>query len=103
MSVKCLPLPSLGVTAAVVLFRGGVARARALRFPAVWHCWRKMRRKMSESHAEAGNEMPHNKKQKLSSDENSNPDLSGDDNVRLLNVFNVFIVFNVCVCAAARD
>ncbi len=40
-----------------------------------------MRRKMSESHAEAGNEMPNNKKQKLSSDENSNPDLSGDDNV----------------------
>lgn len=44
---------------------------------------------MSESHAEAGNEMPNNKKQKLSSDENSNPDLSGDDNVGLLKV---------CVC-----
>ncbi len=43
-----------------------------------------MRRKMSESHAEAGNEMPNNKKQKLSSDENSNPDLSGDDNVGYL-------------------
>ncbi|TRY92755.1 hypothetical protein DNTS_024834 [Danionella cerebrum] len=37
----------------------------------------KMRRKMSES--PAGNEMA-NKKQKLSSDENSNPELSGDDN-----------------------
>jgi len=44
---------------------------------------------MSESHAEAGNEMPNNKKQKLSSDENSNPDLSGDDNVGVLKV---------CVC-----
>ncbi|XP_030636077.1 polycomb protein eed isoform X1 [Chanos chanos] len=38
-----------------------------------------MRGKMSESHVEAGNEMPA-KKQKLSSDENSNPDLSGDEN-----------------------
>ncbi|MGH0166823.1 UNVERIFIED_CONTAM: hypothetical protein FKN15_051048 [Acipenser sinensis] len=34
---------------------------------------------MSESRAAAGNEMPA-KKQKLSSDENSNPDLSGDEN-----------------------
>uniref|UniRef100_A0A673LSD4 Polycomb protein eed-like n=1 Tax=Sinocyclocheilus rhinocerous TaxID=307959 RepID=A0A673LSD4_9TELE len=41
---------------------------------------------MSESHAEAGNEMPNNKKQKLSSDENSNPDLSGDDNSDSLTI-----------------
>ncbi|MGH0120225.1 UNVERIFIED_CONTAM: hypothetical protein FKN15_056550 [Acipenser sinensis] len=34
---------------------------------------------MSESRAAAGNDMPA-KKQKLSSDENSNPDLSGDEN-----------------------
>ena len=37
---------------------------------------------MSESQGEAGNEMPA-KKQKLSSDENSNPDLSGDENVSM--------------------
>lgn len=35
---------------------------------------------MSEVYLQAGNEMP-SKKQKLSSDENSNPDLSGDENV----------------------
>lgn len=35
---------------------------------------------MSESPSRAGKEVPL-KKQKLSSDENSNPDLSGDDNV----------------------
>ena len=45
-----------------------------------FHPRKKMRGKMSEAHAEAGNEMPA-KKQKLSSDENSNPDLSGDENV----------------------
>ncbi|KAG1939304.1 polycomb protein eed [Pimephales promelas] len=61
-------------------------QCRTSRFPAVWHCWKKMRRKMSESHAEAGNEMPNNKKQKLSSDENSNPDLSGDDNDDAISV-----------------
>lgn len=36
---------------------------------------------MSESPSQAGKEIPA-KKQKLSSDENSNPDLSGDENVR---------------------
>lgn len=36
---------------------------------------------MSESPSQAGKEIP-TKKQKLSSDENSNPDLSGDENVR---------------------
>lgn len=42
----------------------------------------KMREKsMSESPSQAGKEIP-TKKQKLSSDENSNPDLSGDENVR---------------------
>lgn len=35
---------------------------------------------MSESPSQAGKEIPA-KKQKLSSDENSNPDLSGDENV----------------------
>lgn len=35
---------------------------------------------MSESPSQAGKEIP-TKKQKLSSDENSNPDLSGDENV----------------------
>lgn len=35
---------------------------------------------MSESPSQAGKEVP-TKKQKLSSDENSNPDLSGDENV----------------------
>lgn len=35
---------------------------------------------MSETPTEAGKEMP-TKKQKLSSDENSNPDLSADENV----------------------
>lgn len=35
---------------------------------------------MSESPSQAGKETPA-KKQKLSSDENSNPDLSGDENV----------------------
>ena len=35
---------------------------------------------MSESLSQAGKEIPA-KKQKLSSDENSNPDLSGDENV----------------------
>lgn len=35
---------------------------------------------MSESSSQAGKEIPA-KKQKLSSDENSNPDLSGDENV----------------------
>lgn len=42
------------------------------------------RRNMSErevSTAPAGTDMPAAKKQKLSSDENSNPDLSGDENV----------------------
>lgn len=42
------------------------------------------RRNMSErevSTAPAGTDMPSAKKQKLSSDENSNPDLSGDENV----------------------
>lgn len=75
-------------------------------FPAVWHCWRKMRRKMSESHAEAGNEMPNNKKQKLSSDENSNPDLSGDENVSWCRagcvshvcVFVLLHMNEVCLC-----
>lgn len=33
------------------------------------------------STAPAGTDMPAAKKQKLSSDENSNPDLSGDENV----------------------
>lgn len=42
----------------------------------------RMRGKMSEAHAEAGNDIMPAKKQKLSSDENSNPDLSGDENVR---------------------
>lgn len=37
-------------------------------------------RTMSESPSQAGKEIP-TKKQKLSSDENSNPDLSGDENV----------------------
>lgn len=37
-------------------------------------------RAMSESLSQAGKEVPA-KKQKLSSDENSNPDLSGDENV----------------------
>lgn len=37
-------------------------------------------RSMSESPSQAGKEVPA-KKQKLSSDENSNPDLSGDENV----------------------
>lgn len=55
----------------------------ASRFAAVCGCFavvllKTMRRKMSE----AGNDMPA-KKQKLSSDENSNPDLSGDENVSL--------------------
>lgn len=37
---------------------------------------------MSEREAAAaGSDMPAAKKQKLSSDENSNPDLSGDENV----------------------
>ena len=36
---------------------------------------------MSESPSQAGKETPA-KKQKLSSDENSNPDVSGDENVR---------------------
>lgn len=41
----------------------------------------KMREKsMSELPSQAGKEIPA-KKQKLSSDENSNPDLSGDENV----------------------
>lgn len=41
----------------------------------------KMREKsMSESPSQAGKEISA-KKQKLSSDENSNPDLSGDENV----------------------
>jgi polycomb protein EED len=38
------------------------------------------RENMSETSTEAGKEMP-TKKQKLSSDENSNPDLSADENV----------------------
>lgn len=44
--------------------------------------WAKMRenKNMSESPSQAGKEIPA-KKQKLSSDENSNPDLSGDENV----------------------
>lgn len=37
-------------------------------------------RAMSESPSQAGKEIP-TKKQKLSGDENSNPDLSGDENV----------------------
>lgn len=40
---------------------------------------------MSESPSQAGKEIPA-KKQKLSSDENSNPDLSGDENVSSQNV-----------------
>lgn len=36
---------------------------------------------MSESPSQAAKETPAAKKQKLSSDENSNPDLSGDENV----------------------
>lgn len=40
---------------------------------------------MSESPSQAGKEIPA-KKQKLSSDENSNPDLSGDENVRSSNL-----------------
>lgn len=39
---------------------------------------------MSESPSQAGKEVPA-KKQKLSSDENSNPDLSGDENVSRSN------------------
>lgn len=35
---------------------------------------------MTDSPSQAGKEMPA-KKQKLSSDENSNPDMSGDENV----------------------
>ena len=52
-----------------------------------------MRGKMSDAHAEAGNEMPA-KKQKLSSDENSNPDLSGDENVMAepVHVFSSSVV-----------
>lgn len=60
---------------------------------------------MSESHAEAGNEMPNNKKQKLSSDENSNPDLSGDDNVGHLCsecVECVCLCGEVCLCLSWR-
>ena len=41
---------------------------------------------MSET-SEAGKEMP-TKKQKLSSDENSNPDLSGDENVSEMNYYS---------------
>lgn len=41
---------------------------------------------MSESPSQAGKEIPA-KKQKLSSDENSNPDLSGDENVSSRPVF----------------
>lgn len=40
---------------------------------------------MSESSSQAGKEIPA-KKQKLSSDENSNPDLSGDENVSCSNL-----------------
>lgn len=40
---------------------------------------------MSESPSQAGKEIPA-KKQKLSSDENSNPDLSGDENVSLYSI-----------------
>lgn len=41
---------------------------------------------MSESPSQAGKEIP-SKKQKLSSDENSNPDISGDENVRSYTTF----------------
>ena len=43
---------------------------------------------MSESPSQAGKEIPA-KKQKLSSDENSNPDLSGDENVSSQNILFV--------------
>lgn len=48
-----------------------------------------MRGKMSEAHTEAGNDIMPAKKQKLSSDENSNPDLSGDENVSEVCNFHV--------------
>lgn len=48
----------------------------------------RMREYMSMSEtSEAGKEMP-TKKQKLSSDENSNPDLSGDENVSEMNYYS---------------
>ena len=52
--------------------------------------WAKMRenKNMSESPSQAGKEIPA-KKQKLSSDENSNPDLSGDENVSSQNILFV--------------
>lgn len=53
----------------------------------------KMREKsMSECPAAAGKDIP-TKKQKLSSDENSNPDLSGDENVSSSHQ---------CVCVCPR-
>lgn len=54
-----------------------------------------MKGNMSESQAEAGNDMPA-KKQKLSSDENSNPDLSGDENVSSIRqslVFSLRVIY----------
>lgn len=47
---------------------------------------------MSELPSQAGKEIPA-KKQKLSSDENSNPDLSGDENVSSRNL----CLFKVCI------
>lgn len=55
---------------------------------------------MSEAHVEAGNDIMPAKKQKLSSDENSNPDLSGDENVSEVCVWLfIFIKFFGIVAA----
>lgn len=59
---------------------------------------------MSELPSQAGKEIPA-KKQKLSSDENSNPDLSGDENVSSQNLClcSKFVLKSVLVsCCSGR-
>lgn len=58
---------------------------------------------MSETATEAGNQMP-TKKQKLSSDENSNPDLSGDENVSEHH-FQMFVLgcWTHCWCTSSPN
>lgn len=48
----------------------------------------------NKSLSEAGKEIPA-KKQKLSSDENSNPDLSGDENVSTLIM--LFLLYSIII------
>lgn len=57
---------------------------------------------MSEAHAEAGNDIMPAKKQKLSSDENSNPDLSGDENVSEVCIKKKTNIFYRCINGCLR-